>query len=148
MDFEISIFINCQPEICFTFLRDKDTYPQKPDSPVLALDKITPGPVRIGTRYVEVVRMFPLIKGEIRSVVTRFEPPEWLGEDFEGAGMKGHLTYQFIHEGDGTRLIQREWLQMKGVLRLFEPLVRQMLGPKLQQRLVDIKEILEAGWGG
>ena len=143
IDFSLSIFIKRSPDICFAFLRDKDTYPQKPNSPVLRLDKVTPGSVGVGTRYVEVVQMFPLIKGEIRSVVTRFEPPEWLEEDFEGAGMVGHLSYQFMPEDDGTRLIQREWLQLKGVLRPFESLVRRLLAPQLQNRLESIKEILE-----
>jgi hypothetical protein len=143
IDFELSIFIERSVDICFAFLRDKDTYPQEPTSPVLRLDKVTPGPVRVGTRYVEVVQMFPLIKGEIRSIITRFEPPEWLEEDFEGAGMVGHLTYRFVPEGDGTRLIQRERLQMKGVLHPFESLVRRLLAPQLQNRLESIKEILE-----
>lgn len=144
--FELSIHIQRARETCFAFLRDKDLYPQEPDSPVLRLDKTTPGPVQVGTRYIEVVQMFPLIKGEIRSVITRYQPPEWLEETFEGGGMMGHLSYQFVPEAGGTRLIQRERWQLQGLLCIFEPLLARMLLKRLQWRLAGIKEILEQGW--
>ncbi len=146
MQFNLSISIQRSPEICFAFLRDKHLHPQKPGSAVLRLDQVTPGPVTVGTRYVEVVQMFPLVKGEIRSMLTRFDPPEWLEEDFEGAGMVGHLAYQFAPQGQGTRLIQRETVRLRGVLRLCEPLIRRMLAPQLERRLVEIRTRLEAGW--
>ena len=143
MYFELSIFIQQSPEIVFAFLRDKDTFQQEPDSPVLILEKTTPGPAGVGTRYREVVQMLPFYRGEIRSVVTRFEPTKWLDEEFEGAGMYGHLSYQFIPEDGGTRLIQRETLHARGVLKPFEPLIRLMLASKLTARLTGIKELLE-----
>lgn len=111
------------------------------------LDKITPGPVCVGTRYREVVQIFPFIAGEIFSEITRFEPPEWLDEQFEGPGpMDGHLSYQFTPHRDGTRLVQREKLQMRGFTRVFEPLVKRILEPQLLNRLDEIKMILESGW--
>lgn len=45
MKFERSISICCTPEEAFAFLRDKDEVGQEPDSPVLLLEKITPGEV-------------------------------------------------------------------------------------------------------
>jgi hypothetical protein len=148
MYLELSILIQRPLGICFSFLRDKDTYPQKPGSPVLVLEKTTPGAIDVGTCYREVVQMFPLVRDEIYSVITRSTPPEWLEEDFESTWMHGHLSYQFISEGDGTRLIQCETLQMRGLLRVFEPLVKRMLEPRLRERLDGIKEILETGWQG
>jgi hypothetical protein len=146
VDFEYSIDIERPPEVCFAFLRDKHTYPQKPGSPVLVLDKITSGPIEVGTRYVEVVQMFPLVKGTIYSVITHFEPPHHLAEDFEGAGMWGQLAYEFVPNNKGTRLTQREWVQYQGLWRIFEPLLKQMLAAQLWKRLQDIKKILEEGW--
>lgn len=90
--------------------------------------------------------MFPFIKGEIRSVITRYQPPEWLEEAFEGSGMAGYLSYQFIPETGGTCLTQRERWQTQGFLRIFEPFLGRLLSTKLQCRLTDIKEILEQGW--
>jgi hypothetical protein len=95
MYFDLSITIHRSPQDVFLFLRDKDKYPQEPGSPVLVLEQTTPGPAGLGTRYHEVVQMLPFIRGEILSVITRFEPGHRLEEDFEGAGMIGHLAYTF-----------------------------------------------------
>ena len=59
MQFERSTFIQRLPQDVFLFLRDKDQFPQEADSPVLVLEKTSPGPVGVGTCYLEVVQMFP-----------------------------------------------------------------------------------------
>ncbi len=146
MYFELSILINRAPTDVFAFLRDKDKFPQEEGSPVLVLEKTTPGPPGAGTCYREVVQMLPFYRGEILSEITRFEPNELLEEDFRGAGMSGRLAYHFIQEKDGTQLIQRETLQYRGILKLFEPIIRAILFRKLLERLEDIKAILESGY--
>jgi hypothetical protein len=121
-------------------------YPQEQGSPVLVLEKTTPGPPRVGTCYREVVQMLPFYRGEILSEITRFEPGEHLEEDFRGAGMWGHLAYQFLPQKEGTMLVQRETLHYQGLLRFCEPVIRVFLGRRLQERLEDIKTVLEAGY--
>ena len=143
MNFELSILIRRPPEEVFRFLRDKDSYQQAPGSPVLVLEKTTPGPVCRGTRYREVVQMLPFVRGEILSVITHYEPGVRLEEDFEGAGMSGHLAYRFTPENGGTRLEQREMVQTQGFLRLLSPIIKQMLARRLWQRLEDIRDVLE-----
>jgi hypothetical protein len=69
--FELSIPINRSPADVFVFLRDKDKYPQEEGSPVLVLEKTTPGPTGVGTCYREVVQMLPFYRGEIL-------PQRWL----------------------------------------------------------------------
>ena len=144
--FELSITINRSPADVFAFLRDKDTYPQEDGSPVLILEKITPGPPGVGTRYREVVQMLPFIRGEILSEITRFEPGQFLEEDFQGAGMEGHLAYQFLAEGGGTKLVQRETIFWRGLLKVLEPVIRLVLSRQLRERLEGIKTVLESGW--
>jgi hypothetical protein len=146
MDFELSIAINRAPSDVFALLRDKARFPQEPGSPVLVLEQTTPGPPGVGTCYREVVQMLPFYQGEILSWITHFEPGQILEEDFAGAGMEGHLAYQFLPHEDGTRLVQRETLRYRGLLRLLEPLIRTLLVRRCQKRLEGIKEILEAGW--
>jgi hypothetical protein len=146
MYFDLSITIDRSPEDVFGFLRDKDKYPQEPGSPVLVLEQLTPGPAGVGTRYREVVQMLPFLRGEIHSVITCFEPGQRLEEDFQGAGMTGHLAYTFVPEDGGTSLTQRETVRMRGALRAFEPLIERMLSRQLRRRLEDIKAILEGGW--
>jgi len=146
MYFDLSITIDRPPGDVFAFLRDKDKFPQKPGSPVLALQQTTPGPPGVGTRYREVVQMLPFYRGVILSVITRFEPGAHLEEDFSGAGMKGHLAYTFLPEDGGTRLIQQETLEPQGLLRLFAPWIERSLSHQLHHRLEGIKQVLEAGW--
>jgi hypothetical protein len=145
MYFELSIVI-CRPPLdVFIFFRDKDQIRQKEKSPVLLIEKTTAGPPNIGTRYREVVQMLPFIRGEILSEITRYEPVQFLEENFEGAGMKGHLAYQLIPEGKGTKLIQREDLLVGGFLKPFEKLIAHLLYKQLQERLAGIKVFLESG---
>jgi uncharacterized protein YndB with AHSA1/START domain len=146
MYFELSVTIERPPADVFAFLRDKDLYPREPGSPVLALVKTTDGPPAVGTRYREVVQMLPLIRGEILSEITRYEPDRHLEEKFRGAGLQGHLAYEFAPRGSGTKLTQRETLQPLGVLRLVGPLIKRMLYHRLRERLESIKSILESGW--
>lgn len=144
MDFELSIIIQRTPDDVFAFLRDKDTFQQPEGSPVLALEQTTPGPAGVGTRYREVVQMLPFVRGEILSVITRFEPGEALEEDFAGAGFTGHLAYQFVPEGDGTRLIQRETMYAQGWRKIFEPVIQRTFLRRLKERLEAIKAVLES----
>lgn len=144
MYFELSIWINRPPADVFAFLRDKDKCPQEQGSPVLVLEKTTPGPPCVGTCYREVVQMLPFYRGEILSETTRFEPNRYLEEDFRGAGMHGHLVYQFLPEKAGTKLIQREALYYQGLLRFCEPVIRIFLDRRLRERLDDIKTNLES----
>ena len=146
MYFEVSVSIDRSPADVFGFLQDKDKYPQEEGSPVLVLEQTTPGPVGVGTRYREVVQMLPFYRGEITSEITRFEPGAFLEEDFSGAGMVGHLAYEFRPEGEGTILIQRETVRYRGLLGALEPVIRPVLGRQLKARLEEIKRVLESGW--
>lgn len=146
LHFELSVEIARDAADVFAFLRDKHLYPQPPGSPVLALDKTTDGPVGPGTRYREVVRMLPFVRGEILSEVTRFEPPHRLEERFAGASMRGYLVYELVTVGGGTLLVQREELQPLGALRLLAGPMRRMLAARLHSRLDSIKSDLEGGW--
>lgn len=147
MRFELSVGIRRSPDDVFLFLRDKDKHAREPDSPVLVLEQTTPGPAGVGTRYREVVRMLPLVRGEIRSVVTRFEPGVRLEEEFEGFGMRGHLAYRFVPERGGTRLVQKETIYLRSpLLRAFRPAVERLLRQRLPARLEMIRTALEDGW--
>ena len=146
MHFNLTIQIQRAPGEVFAFLRDKHTFAQPPGSPVLVLEKTTSGAVGIGTRFREVVRMLPLVRAQIFSRVTRFEPDCCLQEEFWGAGMSGWLTYTFTpHEG-GTLLVQDQIIEVDGLLKLLIPLMRAMLIKRLRERLIAIHTVLEGGW--
>jgi hypothetical protein len=143
MNFELSISINCTQEKVFIFLRDKDQHIQDSNSPVLVLDRITDLPVAVGTRYREVVKMLPFYRSEIFSTITRYEPYEYLEEDFYSKGMKGYLAYQFIDNEESTTLIQRERIFFSFPINLLNLVIKKVLLRKLLERLEEIKTILE-----
>jgi hypothetical protein len=60
--------------------------------------------------------------------------------------MAGHLAYEFVPDGTGTLLIQRETLQLCLGLRPISPLIERLLRRHLHSRLIEIKDVLESGW--
>lgn len=140
-----SIDICRPPEVVFDFLANIQDVPQSDDSPVLALDLITEGPPRLGSRYREVVQMMPFIKGEIISEITAFEPPQVLEMAWRGPMMTGTDRYELATIQDGTTLSHMKCVSFPGVLRVIEPFMRIPLIPRLEERLVEIKHQLEVG---
>lgn len=144
MIFEYEILIRCEPASAFAFLRDKHAFPQSEGSPVLSLEKLTPGPVGVGTHFREVVQMLPCFRGEILSEVTRCDQSAHLEESFQGPYMRGYVAYTVRAEDGQTRLVQFERLQLLGWLQVFSWAVALMLKSRLQSRLRDIKMVLES----
>ncbi len=143
IDWSSSITIHRPPEIVFDFLANIHEVQQAEGSPVLALDLITAGPPRQGSRYREVVQMAPFIKGEILSEITVFEPPRVLEMTWRGSGMAGFDSYELDAFQNGTTLKHKKCTSCIGFLRIMEPLMRSPLVSRLEQRLVAIKHHLE-----
>lgn len=149
MEFEFTAVICCPPADVFALFRDVDQYNEHEGSPVPVLDKITEGPVGVGTRYREVVRMIPgirMMRGvtmTIFSEVTGYEPERYLALEWRSNVMEGHLAYTFEPVAGGTRVIQKMSLKPKGVLRVFSPLITAMFSRTAGQRLEGIKALLE-----
>ena len=120
---KLSIKINKPPSDPFNFLCDKDKFKQPSNSPVLLLEKTTPGPIGVGTRYREVVQMMPFVKRDFLSEVIRFEPFSVLEEKWKGGGMEGILTYFFNPIPEGTELIQHVSVKAFGLLKHFDSMM-------------------------
>ena len=144
MEFNLSIPIDRSPNVVFTFLKEAENHPQEEKSKVLLIEKITPGPVNIGTRYREIVQMFPFIRGEMISEVTRYEPNECIQLTWQGGGMEGVLTYHFESHNGRTRLILHETITLKGVMTLVKLMIQRMFHNALIKRLQGIKQVLES----
>jgi hypothetical protein len=131
----------------YGFFRDVDRHAAREGTAVLAYDKITPGPVEVGARYREVVQILPFARGEIVSEVTCYEPPHALHYKFSGLGMEGELEYRFEQERGGVRIVQRQVLRPRGIVKLFGPLIRKMFSRAAGRRLEAIKVLLEGAEG-
>ena len=64
MEFEVEAVIDRSQEEVFAFFRDMHQLPSRKGSLVPVYDKITPGPVGVGTRIREVVRLLPFVGDE------------------------------------------------------------------------------------
>ena len=144
MEFNLSIPIDRSPNVVFSFLREVENHPQEEKSKVLLIYKITPGPVNIGTRYREIVQMFPFIRGEMISEVTRYEPIECIQLTWQGGGMEGVLTYNFESHNGGTKLRLHETISLKGTMKLVKLIIQWMFQRALVKRLQGIKQVLES----
>lgn len=145
MEFETKTFINRPQEDVFGFFRDMHRLPRREGSVVPVYDKITPGPVGVGTRIREVVRLLPFLRGEIISEITEYDPPHRLDYRFVAFGkMDGELTYRLEPSGEGVRVLQRQTLRPRGtVLKLLSPFIAAMFSWAIDHRLKGIKKLLE-----
>lgn len=144
MEFEVRAVIDRPPAEVFAFFRDVDQYAGQEGTIVPVLDKITPGPVGVGTQYREVVQVLPFVRGEIRTEVVGYEPGRRLAYRFVSLGMPGELTYSFESVDGATRLRQQQSLHPHGLARLFSPLIGALFLRMIQRRMAGIKQFLES----
>lgn len=147
MHFDGSVLVGAPPAAVFALLADVQDHAVGPGSPVTAMEKIPPGPTRVGTRWREVVSVMPGLTLEIWSEVTRLEANRRLEERFWGAGMRGSLTYTLTPSGRGCLLRQQESMQAEGALRLVGLPWGWMLRWRLVGRLREIRDAVEDGLG-
>jgi hypothetical protein len=62
---------------------------------------------------------------------------------WNGAGMRGTDRYELDANQHGTTLKHTKCTSFLGILRVMEPVMRIPLIPRLEQRLVEIKHLIE-----
>jgi hypothetical protein len=146
VEFEAKAVIHRPLEDVFVFLKEIHKQPRRKGSVVPLYDKITPGPFGVGTRFREVVRLLPFLKGEVISEVTRYDPPRRLDYAFVAFGrMDGELTYRLEPVGEGVEVFQRQTLRPRGtVLKSFSPMIGAAFSRAMAHRLKAIKKLLES----
>jgi carbon monoxide dehydrogenase subunit G len=143
MQFDESIRIRRPEHDVFAMLADIQRYATSPGSPVVAMDKIPPGPTVVGTRWREVVRLLGPVTMTMWSEATTVEPDSRLGLRFWGGGMEGTLVYTLTAEGPDTVLRHQESLAAVGPLRPLSGIMGAMLSPRLHRRLRALRAELE-----
>jgi hypothetical protein len=145
MDFDASVHIEADRELVYAVLADVQQCATGPGSPVLMMEKMPPGPTRVGTRWREVVHVGPLLHMTMRSQVTECAVGRHLQMDFRGGGMRGWLRYTLADDGPGaTMLRHEEHLELLGPLRVFDAFVARLLAPRLIARLDHLRALIEA----
>jgi len=143
MEFELAIFIERAPDEVFRFLRDLYQLPFHEHPVVPVYEKLTPGPVAVGTHFREGVRTSPFTRLVILSEVTALRPEAYLAYRWRGPGMHGELVYEMVAAPGGTELAQRQTLILTGPLRLAAPFIGRAFAARLATRLAGIRAILE-----
>jgi hypothetical protein len=132
----------------FTLLADIQDFEPIPRHAAIRMVKEPTGPTASGTRWHEWVRLAPGCWFHTESVVSQFDPPHLLGLDFSSHWLNGHLTYEIDPSENGCILHHRETVRSHRLLRWMLPAIARSMRPRLLQRLVEIRQILESGSGG
>lgn len=148
MQFRVEADIERPPDAVFAFLRDIDQADRDPESVVPVLKKTSPGPYGVGSTFFEKVRILPHQYAEVRSEITRFDPPAELDYTFHWnfgpARMDGALHYHVESLGPGrTHLVQEQTLEPHGVVAILSPWIRRSFSKQLARRMAVLKQLIE-----
>lgn len=127
-------------EAVFAFVSDPVNTPRyQPD--IVSSRIETPGPVRLGTRFKETMKMGPW-KVDSSCEVTEHEAPRAV--TFVGTGRALHYRCQFTFEPvpEGTRIRIAGTAQPQGWLRLMEPMLRAGMRKAVPQQLARMRACL------
>jgi len=148
MHFDYSVTIRRPRPAVFAMLADVQEWGKKERAALVpVMEKITPGPTRVGTRWHEVIQLAPHITMTVWSEVVAIESDRLLDERFWSWWMRGRLEYTMTPTDGGTVLRQRERLDPRGPFRLVDGYIARQLGPAIEARLEAIGRMLEAAGG-
>jgi uncharacterized membrane protein len=145
MEFRRTVSIARPVTAVFAFMKDFENHPQEKGSKVLLVDKITPDRVNVGTRYREKVQMLPLLAVNMISEIKEFKPEVEITYLWQGGGMRGNLRISFVSHDKGTILTVHEWIDPRGLMKIFAPIIGAAFRQTWEERLQAIKEVLESG---
>lgn len=145
MRFDYSVTIHRPPSAVYAMLADiQDWGKEERVALVPVMEKVTPGPTRVGTRWHEVIALAPHVTMTVWSEVVALELDHLLDERFWAWWMRGRLEYTMTPVDGATILRQRERLEPRGPFRLIDGLIARRLGPAIEARLEAIARMLDA----
>jgi hypothetical protein len=139
---EEAIVIKCPADRLFAYMADTKTWPRW-DSGLVKAEQTSTGQMGVGT----------MIQGEMQAMgrtmaltaqVTEYEPSiKWGGSiSLPGMQLEEHFIFDSI-EG-GTKLTRVYDAQLRGLLKLFAPIVLSSMRSGSKKSLANLKSILEA----
>lgn len=141
MLFEETIEVKQTPKAVFTFATDFSNL-CKWDSRIVDAVQVTPGPVRLDTRF-QVIMDFAGFEVAFEYTVTEYKP--WGRAVLTGASRLATavdvITVQ--RTATGTRLTWRALIRLQGRLAYLDPLLRLLLLPRIKGTIEGFGEQLE-----
>lgn len=143
MDVTVSGVVNAEPEVVFRFVADLANWPRwQDDMKLTTLVEGEPGTVGARYRYVSKA-MGQTFDSTVRLV--RVDPPREVAFEGEWAGMLRPLGRYLVEPAPGgSRVTLNPHPEMRGIGRLFAPLMGPMVRRLNQQHLVALRKALES----
>jgi uncharacterized protein YndB with AHSA1/START domain len=138
---ETSILIDRQVEDVYAYVTDVDKMTQWRGG-VVEVEKVTDGPVGVGTR-IRAVGKRPGGRSSMDVEVTEVEPSARFAYRGEAGPLSTINTYTFESDAYGTKVTHTDEVELRGMLRLIEPLLGRMLRRQFEADLASLKAHLE-----
>lgn len=139
--FHDSIEVSQKPDRVFAFISDLNNLP-KFQAEVVQSRVITPGPVRLGTRFEELVKLGPW-RVPTQCVVTEFDEQGKLAFEASSKPVKYEGAFTVEPAAPGSRVTIRGIAQLQGLWRLLQPLLAGDVRKGLRHELLAIKRHTE-----
>ncbi len=136
-----SIIIDRPAELVFSFLADLNNLP-KWQSGVVQSKVISQGPVGVGTKFSEDVKMMGR-KVTANCEVTAFEPGRKMGFSADGGGIRYQGAITLAPRDGKTELTLEGVSHLKGLWRLFQPFIAGEFKKELKKEMQTIKAAVE-----
>lgn len=141
--FESTTYINRPIADVFEFIGDPTKGSQVLENS-LKCEKITPGPITVGTRFQE-TRLMNGQEAESELVISAYEPLSLVTITNETEGVTTHYHYHMSEKDQGTEVRWVCELKAGGVRKLMLPVVAGILKKEDGNHLEIIKAALENG---
>lgn len=138
---EGTVHLNCPIEQVFAFLMDTTQLTTWQPN-LVKIDKLTEGPLRMGSRFQE-VRRLGRKESAIQGEIIALEP----NKRFETRTLtKPQVTVSYFLEPEegGTRLKHRFIMLTSGFMRLLEPLIAKSIREESELEFANLKRVLES----
>ena len=141
--FDLSERIDRPREEVFDYFTDLDNAAEWMND-ITRIQKLTDGPVAVGTRYRE-LRWTK--KGEARTdmEVTAMDPPDRYSATFDQGGYRATFNYLFSPDGGGTRVDMSCIVHAEGARSLMAPVISWLLKRQDKHQLRNLKRAMEKG---
>jgi len=142
MAFKETVYIDAPVETVFAITTDFDHAPLIMEN-VVKTEKLTEGPMQVGTRVKE-VRNIRGKEAETVLVVSEFIPNQKYTVKSENFGMTVEYHYRFMAQENGTTVDFNGQIHTKGLKNaLIKPLFEMILKKEDKDHLVRLKQYIE-----
>jgi hypothetical protein len=139
---EASVEIKRPVDKVFAYTTDAKSWPTW-QSTIPEAEQTSQGSVRVGTTFKGTIRMMGLSM-KWTAKVTEYEPNGHFGKNITSAGLivEQHNTYIPIEEGLKFTIVYD--MKVRGLFKLFSPMLKSSMRKELKKSLSNLKGILEA----